>query len=132
MKMVGERPLNALVDGLADVRKAKVKEAYDNAKVKAKAGPGPPAKPAAPAATKEHPKKKMPPPKQPPTTGLPAIPMGEEVLTPTENKPLKKPPARLTVLIFRLPIVGMCTHRRFRQRNHQLPEETAAAQHPHR
>lgn len=55
MKMVGERPLNALVDGLADVRKAKVKEAYEKATVKSKAttGPatakGPPAKKAAPA-----------------------------------------------------------------------------------
>jgi cytoskeleton-associated protein 5 len=45
MKMVGERPLNALVDGLADVRKAKVKEAYEKATVKCKAGTGaPPAK----------------------------------------------------------------------------------------
>ncbi|KAI0709101.1 ARM repeat-containing protein [Earliella scabrosa] len=94
MKMVGERPLNALMDGLADVRKAKVKEAYDNAKVKAKAGSGPP-KPAAPPASKEPPKKKVPPPKQPPTGELPAAPKDEEVLTPTENKPLKKPPARL-------------------------------------
>jgi cytoskeleton-associated protein 5 len=45
MKMVGERPLNALIDGLADVRKAKVKEAYEKATVKCKAGAGvPPAK----------------------------------------------------------------------------------------
>ncbi|KAJ8463558.1 hypothetical protein ONZ51_g10183 [Trametes cubensis] len=102
MKMVGERPLNALMDGLADVRKAKVKEAYDNAKVKAKAGSGPPPKPAKPAASaaaaaaaKEPPRKKPPPPKQPPTTALPATPVEEEVLTPTENKPLRKPPARL-------------------------------------
>ncbi|KAI0374798.1 ARM repeat-containing protein [Pilatotrama ljubarskyi] len=96
MKMVGERPLNALMDGLADVRKAKVKEAYDNAKVKAKAGSGPPPKPTASApAAKEPAKKKPPPAKQPPTTALPAIPKEDEVLTPTENKPLKKPPARL-------------------------------------
>ena len=101
MKMVGERPLNALMDGLADVRKAKVKEAYDNAKVKAKVGSGPPPKPAKPAApaaaAKEPPRKKPPPPKQPPTTALPATPVEEEVLTPTENKPLRKPPARLLV-----------------------------------
>jgi cytoskeleton-associated protein 5 len=38
MKMVGERPLNAIVEGLADMRKAKVKEAYDKATVKCKAG----------------------------------------------------------------------------------------------
>ncbi|KAI0670470.1 ARM repeat-containing protein [Trametes maxima] len=96
MKMVGERPLNALMDGLADVRKAKVKEAYDNAKVKAKSGSGPAPKPAAPpaAAAKEPPKKRPPPAKQPPTTALPAIPM-EDAPPPAENKPLKKPPARL-------------------------------------
>ena len=42
MKMVGERPLNALMDGLADVRKAKVKESYEKAVVKCKsAGPVP-------------------------------------------------------------------------------------------
>ncbi|KAG6890724.1 hypothetical protein C0995_005097 [Termitomyces sp. Mi166 len=34
MKMVGERPLTAVMEGLADVRKAKVKEAYDKATVK--------------------------------------------------------------------------------------------------
>ena len=38
MKMVGERPLAAVMDGFADVRKAKVKEAYERATVKAKAG----------------------------------------------------------------------------------------------
>lgn len=54
MKMVGERPLNALVDGLADVRKVKVKEAYEKATVKCKAGTvappakGPPGRKAAP------------------------------------------------------------------------------------
>ncbi|EJF65775.1 ARM repeat-containing protein [Dichomitus squalens LYAD-421 SS1] len=94
MKMVGERPLNALMDGLADVRKAKVKEAYDNAKVKAKAGSGAPAKPAAPP-PKEPPKKKVPPPKQAPTTDLPAVPSEDNLAPPAENKPVKKPPARL-------------------------------------
>ena len=29
MKIVGERPLNAIMDQLADVRKVKVKEAFD-------------------------------------------------------------------------------------------------------
>ncbi len=97
MKMVGERPLNALMDGLTDVRKAKVKEAYDNAKVKAKAGSGAPPKPAAPPA-KEPPKKKVPPPpKQPPTTELPAVPSQDDSEPPPENKPIKKPPARLMV-----------------------------------
>ncbi|KAI0006226.1 ARM repeat-containing protein [Russula compacta] len=50
MKMVGERPLVVVMDGLADVRKAKVKEAYEKATVKTKASakaapkPPPPAK----------------------------------------------------------------------------------------
>lgn len=38
MKIVGERPLNAIMDQLADVRKAKVKEAFEKATVKCKAG----------------------------------------------------------------------------------------------
>jgi cytoskeleton-associated protein 5 len=45
MKMVGERPLNAVMDGLADVRKAKVREAYEKATVKCKAGAAAPPKP---------------------------------------------------------------------------------------
>ncbi|KAI0831213.1 ARM repeat-containing protein [Trametes gibbosa] len=94
MKMVGERPLNALMDGLADVRKVKVKEAFDSAKVKAKSGSGPPPKPAPAATTKESMKKKPPPPKQPPTSALPAVPAEDEP-SPVENKPVKKPPARL-------------------------------------
>lgn len=88
MKMVGERPLAALMDGLADVRKAKVKEAYEKATVKAKAG-GPPKPSAPPPAVKEPPKKKAPPPKkveaQPPSDAL-----EEEPISP----PKKGPPAR--------------------------------------
>ena len=45
MKMIGERPLAAVMDSLADVRKAKVKEAYEKATVKAKAGASAPPKP---------------------------------------------------------------------------------------
>ncbi|KAI9459480.1 armadillo-type protein [Lactarius psammicola] len=59
MKMVGERPLGAVMDGLADVRKAKVKEAHEKATVKAKAGAGNPPKPT-PAATTKGPAKKVP------------------------------------------------------------------------
>ncbi|KAL1947742.1 hypothetical protein VTO73DRAFT_13466 [Trametes versicolor] len=92
MKMVGERPLNALMDSLADMRKVKVKEAFDTAKVKAKVGAAAPPKPAAPG-SKEPAKKKPPPAKQPPTTALPAVPNEDEF--PPENKPVKKPPARL-------------------------------------
>lgn len=94
MKMVGERPLNALMDSLADMRKVKVKEAFDTAKVKAKVGAAAPPKAAAPG-SKEPAKKKPPPAKQPPTTALPAVPTEDEF--PPENKPVKKPPARLMV-----------------------------------
>jgi len=59
MKMVGERPLGAVMDGLADVRKAKVKEAHEKATVKAKAGAGNPPKPT-PAAPAKGPTKKVP------------------------------------------------------------------------
>jgi cytoskeleton-associated protein 5 len=44
MKMVGERPLGAVMDGLADVRKAKVKEAHEKATVKGKSWRRQPAK----------------------------------------------------------------------------------------
>lgn len=95
MKMVGERPLNAIMDGLADVRKAKVKEAYEKATVKCKAGGAP--KPAPPP-PKEAPKKA--PAAAPAKKVAPAPPAeepAEELLAPIENKPLKKPPARLLV-----------------------------------
>ncbi|KAH9951330.1 ARM repeat-containing protein [Amylocystis lapponica] len=92
MKMVGERPLNALMESLADVRKAKVKEAYEKATVKAKAGAGGPPKPPPPAAAKVPPKKGAKKPDKPPVASSAAE---EDVLTPTENKPIKKPPARL-------------------------------------
>lgn len=69
--------------------KAKVKEAYEKATVKAKAG-GPPKPSAPPAAAKEPPKKKAPPPKKvdpsPPTDAL-----EDESLAP----PKKGPPARI-------------------------------------
>lgn len=100
MKMVGERPLNALMDGLADVRKAKVKEAYDKATVKCKAGSGGPPKP--PPVTKEPPKKK-PPVKAPATSDPPVRPSAaEDVLLQEEapKKPVGKLPARLLVRLF--------------------------------
>ncbi|KIP09127.1 hypothetical protein PHLGIDRAFT_29234 [Phlebiopsis gigantea 11061_1 CR5-6] len=92
MKMVGERPLNAIMDGLADVRKAKVKEAYEKATVKSKAGGAP--KPAPPPA--KEPPKKAPAAKKA-TPAPPADESNEDLLAPIENKPLKKPPARLLV-----------------------------------
>ena len=50
MKIVGERILNAAVDPLDDLRKAKVKEAFEKATVKCRVGAAPPPKPAAPPA----------------------------------------------------------------------------------
>ncbi|THH01430.1 hypothetical protein EW026_g1271 [Hermanssonia centrifuga] len=85
MKMVGERPLNAIMDGLADVRKVKVKEAYEKATVKCKAGGAP--KPAPPPPVKEPPKKKG--------TAVKKSEPSEEASSPAEDKPAKKPPARL-------------------------------------
>ncbi|KAJ7219239.1 microtubule associated protein [Mycena pura] len=80
MKMVGERPLNPVMDGLADVRKAKVKEAFERATVKCKSGAVAPPRAAAPAAT-APPKKKAPMPK-------PAVVEDEE----EPKKPVSKPP----------------------------------------
>lgn len=96
MKMVGERPLNALMDGLADIRKVKVKEAYEKAVVKCKAGA-----PKAPAAAKEPPKKKAPLSKKAGGTA----PKAEVTDTPMIDeeplkKPVGKPPARLMVRTF--------------------------------
>ncbi|KAI6039042.1 microtubule associated protein [Pisolithus marmoratus] len=92
MKMVGERPLNALMEGLADVRKSKVKEAYEKATVKCKtgAGGGPPK---VPPPAKVTAKKKV----------IPKPSVAEEIVTPVTaadvpigDPPLKgKPTARL-------------------------------------
>ena len=91
MKMVGERPLNALMDGLADVRKAKVKEAYEKATVKCKAGGAAP-KPPAPKAAAAPAKKTAAPKPTPPIEA-------EEALVEEPPKPVKKPPARLMVRV---------------------------------
>ncbi|KAH9934783.1 armadillo-type protein [Fomitopsis serialis] len=99
MKMVGERPLNALMESLADVRKAKVKEAFEKATVKAKAGG--PAPRAPPPAAKEPPKKASAPVKKAeaskpaPTAASPPAAAEDDVLASAENKPPKKFPARL-------------------------------------
>lgn len=98
MRMVGERPLGPVMDGLADVRKVKVKEAFEKATVKAKAGSGGPPRsaPAAAAPTTKAPPKK-PTAKiaasQPAATSPPPSSIAEDEPAPP---PLKKaPPARL-------------------------------------
>ncbi|GLB34986.1 putative microtubule associated protein [Lyophyllum shimeji] len=89
MKMVGERPLNALMDGLADVRKAKVQEAYQKATVKctsAKAAPPKAApKPAAPPTKAAAPKKAL---------AVAKPPAAEANETPEAKPPASKPPVK--------------------------------------
>ena len=97
MRMIGERPLNAIMDGLPDVRKSKVKEAHEKATVKAKAGASGPPKPPGPSPTKA-PQKKTAPKKAPPKEE-PSAPAPEQT-SDTLNEPpraVKKPPARFTV-----------------------------------
>ncbi|KAK7014891.1 cytoskeleton-associated protein 5 [Favolaschia claudopus] len=81
MKMVGERPLNPVMEGLADVRKAKVKEAFEKATIKCKVGASAAPK-APPPAAAPVPKKKAPAPK-------PAMVEDEE----PPKKPASKPAA---------------------------------------
>jgi cytoskeleton-associated protein 5 len=87
MKMVGERVLNAVVEGLADMRKAKVKEAYEKATVKCKLGAaGPPKAPQAPPeGAKKPPAKKAVGAKQASTSA------GLNDETPPQTKSSEKP-----------------------------------------
>lgn len=95
--MIGERPLNAIMDGLPDVRKSKVKEAYEKATVKAKAGATGPPKPSGPP-TKGPPQKKPAPKKAPPKEELSTPVPGEALDTFDEpQKMVKKPPTRSMV-----------------------------------
>jgi hypothetical protein len=92
MKMVGERPLNALMEGLADVRKAKVKEAYETATVQCKASVGVP--PKAASGNKEAAGKKK----------APAVKKNDTADDdgPPPKKPSTKPPAKSAVSVFSL------------------------------
>ena len=97
MRMVGERPLSAVMEGLADMRKAKVKEAFEKATVKAKAGAGGPPKAAPPP--KEPPKKAPAPAKKAPAPAAappPPPPIEDDVpASPVAPPKSKGPPARL-------------------------------------
>lgn len=86
MKMVGERPLNAVIESVADVRKAKIKEAYEKATVKCKAGAGPSKPPPKAAPPPSGPQKKKATPKS-------SAPPPEEAPPPVK-KPAAKPPAK--------------------------------------
>ncbi|KAF5358260.1 hypothetical protein D9756_001599 [Leucocoprinus leucothites] len=101
MKMVGERPLNAVMENIADVRKVKVKEAFEKATVKCKAGAAPP--PRAPPAKKTAPAKAKRSALKPDDDTPPPLnakqPDAETSLLldgDPPKKPLGKPPARLT------------------------------------
>ncbi|KAG8714739.1 Microtubule-associated protein, microtubule dynamics during spindle orientation [Ceratobasidium sp. 423] len=63
MKIVGERALNPVMESMDDIRKAKVKEAFEKAQVKCKASAAPPPKPSPAAAAPPKKKKVGPPPK---------------------------------------------------------------------
>ena len=90
MKMVGERPLAAVMAGFADVRKTKVKEAYEKATVKAKAGASaPPKPPPAKIAPKKTAAKKE---EHPPALDVESPPAGDEA--PAPDKKARGPPAR--------------------------------------
>lgn len=91
MKMVGERPLNAVMESVADVRKVKVKEAYEKATVKCKASaPRAPAPVAQKGATKAS---KSKPAEEPSKKGADTLLVDDE----PSKKPAAKPPARLLV-----------------------------------
>lgn len=95
MKMVGERPLNATMESLPDLKKAKIKEAFDKATIKCKTGgPAPPK--AAPAAA---PVKKTPTATKPPPM---AAPQEEESSAAPKTVAVAKPPARLLVRFLHL------------------------------
>ena len=99
MRMVGERPLNAIMDGLPDVRKSKVKEAYEKATVKAKVGTSGPPKPSGPPPPTKAPSQKKPAPKRTSPKDESSAPAPEETLDIPDEPPkvAKKPPARFTV-----------------------------------
>lgn len=59
MKIVGERAMNAVMEKLDDIRKAKVKDSFDKAVVKCKVGSGAPP-PRASAKAPEPPKVRIP------------------------------------------------------------------------
>ncbi|KAG8968617.1 Microtubule-associated protein, microtubule dynamics during spindle orientation [Tulasnella sp. 419] len=92
MKIVGERMLNPTLEPLDDLRKSKVKEAFDKATVKCKFGAAPPA----PKAAAPPPAKKKAPPKAvaaPLTTSA----QDEPLMVDVDATPKAKPPARLLI-----------------------------------
>lgn len=105
MKMVGERPLNATMENIADMRKAKVKEAFEKATVKCKSGPTPTSRAPAPTAKKAATTKSSIPGSNVDDMPLPKKKQSEatkvDTLMPEDEPPKKplgsKPPARIQV-----------------------------------
>ena len=95
MKIVGERALNPIVEPLEATRKTKVKEAFDQAAVKCKAGSAVPKPP--PSALKEAPLAKKKVPAVVKKEARPTSIVLEE--EPSPPKPRGKPPARLMVCL---------------------------------
>lgn len=90
MKMVGERPLNPIMEGMAEVRKLKIKEAYEKATVKCKAGAAPAPRSAPPAA--------VPKPKTKATARAPAVSSNrEDSPPPSAPKAPAKPASKAPV-----------------------------------
>ncbi|KAF8636528.1 hypothetical protein AX17_003341 [Amanita inopinata Kibby_2008] len=99
MKMVGERPLNATLEGLADVRRTKVKEAFEKATVKCKIGSSapsrPPARPsAAPTKKSSASKSAQPAPTEESQVTRPTAETDGPESKVSSKKPSGKPPAR--------------------------------------
>ncbi|KAF1977500.1 ARM repeat-containing protein [Bimuria novae-zelandiae CBS 107.79] len=97
-KVMGDRMMNAHLDGLDDIRKAKIKEFHDAAEVKAKYKPkaaAPPPKPAAaPASKKPMPGKRPGGVKKPvPAAAAPPPPPVEEPTAPLAPRPTSRPGA---------------------------------------
>lgn len=96
-KIMGDRIMNAHLDGLDDIRKNKIKEYYEAAEVKAKYKPkaaAPPPKPAAaPAAGKKPALGKRPAPKKaaPAAAAPPPAAAAEEPTAPLAPKPTSRP-----------------------------------------
>lgn len=121
MKMVGERQLGSIMEGVADLRKAKVKESFEKATVRSKAGGAAPPPKAAPPAAKASVRKAAP----------PAIKVPEAAAeeAPTPVKKVAKPPARLMVsdlhTLLHLSYLTLCLVRnqavRHPPRQHPLP-----------
>jgi hypothetical protein len=96
-KIMGDRMMNAHLDGLDDIRKAKIKEYHDAAEVRAKYKPkaAPPPKPVAAPVGKKKPLGKRPAgaKKPAPAAAAPSPPLVEEPTAPLAPKPTSRPGA---------------------------------------